>query len=112
MPSTNDGTRYRTVNTIQDGIIRARYRHGLDHPAPLKPGVVVAYDVDLYATSYLVPAGDRIRFEVSSSAFDRYDRNLNTFDPAGRATTPVLADQAVYHSPTHPSSVTLPIIEA
>jgi uncharacterized protein len=101
-----------TVNTIQDGIIRARYRHGLDHPAPLKPGVVVAYDVDLYATSYLVPAGDRIRFEVSSSAFDRYDRNLNTFDPAGRATTPVLADQAVYHSPTHPSSVTLPIIEA
>jgi hypothetical protein len=98
-----------TVNTIQDGIVRARYRHGFAAPSPIEPGAVVAYDVDLYATSYLVPAGDRLRVDVSSSAFDRYDRNLNTGEPAGRGTRTAIAEQAIHRSAAFPSHVVLPV---
>jgi putative CocE/NonD family hydrolase len=99
-----------TVNTIQDGIVRARYRHGFDAPSPIAPGAVVAYDVDLFATSYVVPAGERLRVDVSSSAFDRYDRNLNTGEPFGRGTRAVVAEQAIHRSAAYPSHVVLPVV--
>jgi putative CocE/NonD family hydrolase len=98
------------VSTIQDGIIRARYRNGHDAPEPVEPGAIVAYDIDLWATSYLVPAGDRLRVDVSSSCFDRFDRNLNTGEPTGHGTVPVVAEQAIHHSTLHPSSITLPVV--
>jgi putative CocE/NonD family hydrolase len=98
-----------TVNTVQDGIVRARYRDGYDRPSLIEPGAVIAYDIDLYATSYVVPAGDRIRVDISSSCFDRYDRNLNTGERTGSGVVAVVAEQAVFHSPEHPSSITLPV---
>jgi hypothetical protein len=99
-----------TVNTIQDGIVRARHRHGFAAPAPILPGAVVAYDIYLFATSYVVPAGDRLRVDVSSSSFDRYDRNLNTAEPFGRGTRTAVAEQAVHRSAAHPSHVLLPVV--
>lgn len=101
-----------TVNTIQDGIVRARYRHGMDRPEPIEPGAVVAYRLDLHGTSYVVPAGDRLRVDVSSSCFDRYDRNPNTGEPLGEARTTVVADQAIFHDPARPSRVVLPVVPA
>ena len=98
-----------TVNTIQDGIVRARYRRGMDAPAALVPGQVEQYDITLFATSYFIPAGDRLRVDVSSSSFDRYDRNLNTGEPAWLAAAPVLANQTIYHDSQHPSYVLLPV---
>jgi putative CocE/NonD family hydrolase len=99
-----------TVNTIADGIVRARYRRGLEEPAPpLVPGAVEAYDVDLHATSYVVRRGHRLRVDVSSSCFDRYDRNPNTGDPVGTATTTVVARQEVHHGPGRASHVVLPV---
>ena len=57
-----------TVNTIQDGIVRTRFRDWPARPSLVAPGEAVAYDVDLAGTSYVVPAGDRLRVDVSSSA--------------------------------------------
>jgi putative CocE/NonD family hydrolase len=98
-----------TVNTIQDGIVRARYRHGVDHAEALQPGAVERYEISLFATSYLVPAGDRLRVDVASSCFDRYDRNLNTGEPIGQGSRWVVAEQTIHHDAAHPSRVILPI---
>ena len=94
-----------TVNTIQDGIVRARYRDGFDAPSPVTPGEVVAYTVGLNAAAYLVPRGHRLRVDVSSSEFDRYDRNLNTGAATGQSADAVVAEQAVHHSPGRASRV-------
>ena len=101
-----------TVNPIQDGIVRARYRNGMDDPSPIEPGRVHAYEVDLFATSYVVAAGHRIRVDVSSSCFDRYDRNPNTGLAFGQSPVTVVAEQAIHHSPAAPSCVRLPIVRA
>lgn len=101
-----------TVNTIQDGIIRARHRDGAGDAPDLVPGAVERYEVGMSATSYLVPAGDRLRIDVASSCFDRYDRNTNSGEPTGRGTRIVVAEQAVHHAAATPSHVVLPVIPA
>jgi len=88
-----------TVNTIQDGIVRARYRDGFDAPSLVTPGEVVPYTVRLNAAAYVVGRGHRLRVDVSSSDFDRYDRNLNTGAPTGQTADAVVAQQSVHHSP-------------
>jgi len=98
-----------TVNPIADGIVRARYRNGLSAPAPVEPGRPHEYRIDLFATSYVVAAGHRLRVDVSSSCFDRFDRNPNTGEPFGRATATVVAEQTVHHSAALPSHVVLPV---
>jgi putative CocE/NonD family hydrolase len=67
---------------VTDGIVRARYRDSRSSPAPLDPGEVVKLEIELGATSYVFPAGHRIRLEVSSSSFPRFDRNTNTGGPS------------------------------
>ncbi len=99
-----------TVNTIQDGIVRARYRDGLDHPAPVDPGAVYRYRVALCATSYVVRRGHRLRVDVSSSNFDRYDRNPNTGELFGSSARTVVADQLIHHAPGRASHVVLPVV--
>ena len=99
-----------TVNTIQDGIVRARYRDGLDDPALVAPGRVYRYVISLCATSYVVRRGHRPRVDVSSSNFDRYDRNPNTGEPFGTSVRLVVAEQAIHHAPGRASHVVLPVI--
>jgi uncharacterized protein len=99
-----------TVNTIQDGIVRARYRDGLDRPSLIEPGQVYGYRIDLFATCYAVRAGHRLRVDVSSSNFDRYDRNLNGPEPFGTSSRTVVAEQAIHHSPEQPSCVILTLL--
>ena len=98
------------ANLIQDGIIRASYRDSDLEPSPIAPGKVYEYTIDLWATSYVVKKGHRFRVEVSSSCFNRYDRNTNTGEPFGKATGTVPAKQTVFHSREYPSHITLPII--
>ncbi len=95
---------------IQDGIARARFRHGFDKPELLKPGAIEKYDIDLWFTGQVIPAGHRLRVTVESAAFPKYDRNLNTGGDNERDTRFVAAHQRVFHDATHPSHVTLPII--
>jgi predicted acyl esterase len=55
-------------------------------------------------------AGHRIGLAISSSAFPKYDRNLNTGEPLGQTSTMVVAEQRIYHDAEHPSAVILPVI--
>jgi predicted acyl esterase len=64
----------------------------------------------MWSIAYRVPAGHRLRVEVSSSDFDRYDRNLNTAEPLLRGTTTVVAQQSVFHDAQRPSYVMLPVV--
>jgi putative CocE/NonD family hydrolase len=99
-----------TVNTIQDGIVRARYRAGLDRPSPIEPGRIYEYVISMCATSYVLAPGHRLRVDVSSSNFDRFDRNPNTGEPFGTASATVVARQLVHHDREHPSHVVLPVV--
>ena len=99
------------ARNIQDGIVRARYRAGKGAPAsPIEPGKVYRYDVDMWATSNAFLPGHRIRIEVTSSNFPRFDRNLNTGEDPATGTRMAVAHQRVLHSALYPSHVLLPII--
>ncbi|MDZ7883986.1 MAG: CocE/NonD family hydrolase [Mycobacterium sp.] len=67
----------RAIN-LCDGILRARYRNGLDHEELMEPGTVYEISVEIRATANVFLPGHRIRLDVSSSNFPRYDRNTNT----------------------------------
>ena len=95
---------------LQDGIIRARFRASSEHPSPITPGQVHAYTIDLWATSHVFAAGHRIRVEISSSNFPRFDRNPNTGAPLGQNSRLEIAHQTVHHSNAHPSHILLPVI--
>jgi putative CocE/NonD family hydrolase len=95
---------------ITDGIIRARYRRSASKPELLKPGANYEYAIDLWSTSNVFKAGHRIRLDVSSSNFPRFDRNLNSGKPVAEETEPIVAVQRVMHDARHPSHLILPII--
>jgi len=95
---------------VQDGILRARYREGFERGVPLKPGKVYPIDVSLDATSNFFDVGHRIRVEVSSSNFPRYDRNLNTGADNFAETRMVVARNSVHHSRDCASCITLPVV--
>ncbi len=95
---------------VQDGLVRARFRRGMDREVPLVPGRVERYDIDLWFTSMVFPAGHRLRVSVASALFPKYDRNLNTGGNNERDTTFVVAHQRVLHDAAHPSHVVLPVI--
>jgi putative CocE/NonD family hydrolase len=97
------------AHLVQEGIVRASYRESDTSPTPIEPGRIYEYKIDLWATSYVVKKGHRIRVEISSSNFDRFDRNPNTGEPFGTATHGVPATQRVFHTGEHPSRITLPI---
>ncbi|MCX2946806.1 CocE/NonD family hydrolase [Lentzea sp. NEAU-D7] len=96
-----------------EGVQRVRYRDSLTEPALLEPGTVCELTVDLCVTSNVFLAGHRIRLEVSSSNFPRYDRNTNTGGPiaAGTEDDLVVAVNRVHHGPSRPSRLVLPLIE-
>jgi putative CocE/NonD family hydrolase len=96
-----------------EGIQRARYRGSLTDPTPLVPGTVYELTIDLRVTSNVFLPGHRIRLEVSSSNFPRYDRNTNTGGTIAtdREDDLVVAVNRVHHGPAHPSRLVLPLIE-
>lgn len=95
-----------------DGIIRARYRETQERQVLMVPGSIYEFTVDLGPTSNVFKAGHRIRLEVSSSNFPRFDRNLNTGGRFGYETNMQVARQKVYHDAERPSHVLLPVIPA
>ena len=95
---------------IQDGVARARFRAGFDKPSLLTPGTVYQYDIDMWYTGIVIPAGHRLRVTVASAAFPKFDRNLNTGGDNERDTRYVSARQRVLHDSAHPSHVRLPVI--
>jgi len=95
---------------IQEGILRASFRESDTQPTPIEPGQIYQYEIDLWATSYVVQPGHRIRVEISSSNFPRFARNLNTGNPFGMSDEIAVATQTIYHSTDYPSHITLPVI--
>jgi putative CocE/NonD family hydrolase len=93
-----------------DGIIRGRYRNGRGPAELLAPGEVYKFEIDCWVTSNVFKAGHRIRVEISSSNFPRFDRNLNTGGPIGDDDQPRIARNRVYHDADHPSHILLPVI--
>ncbi|MDA0232683.1 MAG: CocE/NonD family hydrolase, partial [Chloroflexi bacterium] len=78
----------------------------------MKPGKVYEFNIDMWDTSNLFLAGHRVRVEVSSSNFPRYNRNLNTGNPIATDTDIRVAHQTVFHDAGHPSHLLLPVIPA
>jgi putative CocE/NonD family hydrolase len=95
---------------IQDGVARARFRDGFARPRLLAPGRAYRYHIDLWFTGLVLPPGHRLRVAVSSAAFPKYDRNLNTGGDNERDSLYVAAHQRVFHDSAHPSHVTLPLV--
>ncbi len=103
-----DGRAYNLDETIQ----RLRYRDGYDKPlAWLENGKVVKVALQPMTTSNYFEAGHRIRIEVSSSNFPRFDRNLNTGGNNYDETQPLVAHNSVHHSAQYPSSLTITVVK-
>jgi putative CocE/NonD family hydrolase len=99
-----------TAINLTEGILRARYRDSQTTPTLLTPGHVFSLTIDLWATSNIFRAGHRLRLEVSSSNFPRFDRNLNTGELAANSAKWATATNTILHDRAHPSALTLPIV--
>jgi len=95
---------------LVDGVIRARYRQGFEQQRLLQPGTVYRYRIDLWATSYLLAPGDRLRLDVTSSNYPRLARNLNTGAPFAKTREIQVARQTIHMSERYPSRLILPVI--
>ena len=98
------------ARNLTDGILRLRYRDSLDKPQLAKPGQVYEVTIDAGVTSNVFLKGHRVRLEISSSNFPRFDRNPNTGRPVADETVLRKASQLIYHDRAHPSHILLPVI--
>ncbi len=98
------------AQNLTSGILRLRYRNSQEKPELANPSETYRVTVDLWATSNMFLAGHKLRLEVSSSNFPRFDRNLNTGEEQARATRMVKATNVIYHDKAHPSALILPIV--
>jgi len=102
-----DGRAYNLDETIQ----RVRYREGYEQPVFMEPGAVYRVTLSPINTSNFFAPGHRIRIEVSSSNFPRFDRNLNTGGNNYDETVGVVAHNVVHHSRQYPSQVRLSVVK-
>jgi putative CocE/NonD family hydrolase len=94
---------------LTDGMVRARYRQGGGKPSLIEPGKIYTF-VDAWNTCQGFGKGHRLRVEVASSAFPKYDRNQNTGERLGKTPSTKTADQTIYHDAEHASYVVLPFV--
>ena len=101
-----------TALILTDGILRARYRESLSAPQLMTPGEVYRIEIDLVATANVFAAGHRIRLEVASANFPRFDRNTNTGGVIATETEAdfVRATNTVWHDELRASHLVLPVI--
>jgi putative CocE/NonD family hydrolase len=102
-----DGSAYN----LTEGILRARYRESTKAaPKPITPDQIYEYKIDLWSTSNVFLKGHKIRLEVSSSNFPRFDRNLNTGKDPATDSEMVKATNTILHDSEHPSALMLPVV--
>jgi putative CocE/NonD family hydrolase len=97
---------------LTDGIIRCRYRDSWERPGPMTPGTVYEVVIEPFATANLFKAGHRIRLDVASSNFPKYDVNPNTGEPEGAARRRRIALNQVFVDAGRPSQLVLPVVPA
>ncbi len=98
------------AQNLTEGIVRAKYRNSQEKPELLNPDQPCKLSVDLWSTSNAFKIGHKIRLEISSSNFPRFDRNLNTGENAQFATRMVKAENTVLHDAEHPAVLLLPLV--
>jgi putative CocE/NonD family hydrolase len=98
------------ARNLTDGILRLRYRNSLEKPELATPGEIYRVTVDAGVTGNVFLKGHRIRLEISSSNFPRFDRNANTGGAVEQAAQLVKASQTVYHDSAHPSCLVLTVM--
>jgi hypothetical protein len=97
---------------LTDGILRSRYRNSAVKQELMSPGEIYEFLIEPFSTANVFKKGHRIRIDVSSSNFPKFDVNPNTGEPLGMDRRKVSADNSIYHDSIHPSHVVLPIIPA
>jgi putative CocE/NonD family hydrolase len=101
-----DGRSYNVV----DGILRLRFRDGLDREALLTPGEVVEAEVDLWSTAHVFLAGHCLRLHVCASDFPRYDRCPGTGQTSADVASVLFQRNLLFHDPKHPTHLELPVL--
>ena len=91
---------------MAEGMLRARFRNGLDKPAKLTPNQAYEFTVGMVGTAVVFQSGHKIRVDVTSSNFPQFDRNLNTGEPLATASKPRIARQTLHHD----SHIVLPVV--
>ncbi len=97
---------------VAEGIVRARFRNGIFADKKVMPGETLELEVDLASVSAVFRRGHRLRLDVASSNFPRFDRNMNTGNPFGEDAAGIVATQTVFHDADRPSHLRLPVIPA
>lgn len=108
-PASNDYPDGFDLN-IADGIIRARFRESLKKESLMQPGKIYPFTIELYPTSNVFKKGHRIRLDISSSNFPRFDVNPNTGEPLNDNHHVAVATNTIYFDHAHQSCIVLPII--
>jgi uncharacterized protein len=97
---------------IADSIVRGRYHSGLGKAELLQPGRPYEFTIEMYPTALVFKRGHRIRLDISSSNFPRFDVNPNTGEPLNANRRWRIAENTVYFDAQHPSHIVLPVIPA
>ena len=97
---------------LTDAILRVSYRGGTKVRKLLTPGTVYPLTIRPFDTANVFKKGHRIRIDISSSNFPRFDVNPNTGEPLGQNRRAIKADQTIYHSQKYPSHVVLYLMPA
>ncbi|HYI92769.1 MAG TPA: CocE/NonD family hydrolase [Bryobacteraceae bacterium] len=95
---------------IAEGILRARFRNGLDNMELLGPNRVYEFEVDMAGTANVFQPGHRIRVDITSSNFPQFDRNPNTGEDLGASSKVRVAAQSVHHGGAQASHIVLPVV--
>jgi hypothetical protein len=97
---------------VSEGILRARFRNGLDKMKLLTPNQVYEFEIELTGTANVFKPGHRIRLDITSSNFPQFDRNPNTGEALGSNSKTRIAQQTIYHGGSHLSHIVLPVVPA
>jgi putative CocE/NonD family hydrolase len=101
-----DGRSYNVV----DGVLRLRFREGLDKEKLMTPGEVYRVEIDMWSTAHVFLAGHRLRLHVCASDFPRYDRNPGTGQTAADVDRILPQRNLLFHDPARPSHLRLPVV--
>jgi putative CocE/NonD family hydrolase len=95
---------------VSEGILRAKFRNGLDKINLLTPNEIYEYEIEMTGTANVFLPGHRIRVDITSSNFPQFDRNPNTGNPLGSSSEVRIANQTIHHGGSRPSHILLPTV--
>ncbi len=95
---------------LTDGIVRMSYRNGRTERDLINPNEIYEVVLNPFPTANVFKKGHRIRVDISSSNFPRWDINPNTGEPMGEHRRMITADNTIYHSKEYPSTIYLPVV--